>query len=208
MRGVEFPRFYPIVDTGVCRARGVDPLALAGSLFSAGARFLQLRAKDAHGRATLDLADAVAAARPADSILIVNDRPDVALMCGASGVHVGQEDLPVSEVGRIAPGLLVGLSTHTVDQIEAALATSADYIAVGPVFGTATKDTGYAAVGLELVRFAVRVGGGRPIVAIGGITLENAPQVVAAGAAGVAVIADLFAEPVETRVARYLRALE
>jgi thiamine-phosphate pyrophosphorylase len=208
VRGVVFPRFYPIVDTGVCRARGVDSLALARSLFSAGARFLQLRAKEEHDRVALDLADDVVAARPADAILIVNDRPDVALMSGASGVHVGQDDLPVNEVRRIALGLLVGLSTHTAAQVEAALETSADYIAVGPVFGTATKNTGYDAVGLELVRFAVGVGGGRPIVAIGGITVENAPPVVAAGAAAVAVISDLFAEPVETRVARYLRALE
>jgi thiamine-phosphate pyrophosphorylase len=208
VRGVVFPRFYPIVDTGVCRARGVDALALARSLFSAGARFLQLRAKDECDRAAVDLADDVVAARRADAILIVNDRPDVALMSGASGVHVGQDDLPVNEVRRIAPGLLVGLSTHTADQVEAALETSADYIAVGPVFGTATKNTGYEAVGLELVRFAVGVGGGRPIVAIGGITVENAPPVVAAGAAAVAVITDLFTEPVERRVARYLRALE
>ena len=208
MRGVVFPRFYPIIDTGVCRARGVDPLTLAGSVFAAGARFLQLRAKEEHDRATLDLADAVVAARLGDAIVIVNDRPDVALMCGASGVHVGQDDLPVADVKRIGPGLVVGLSTHTADQVDAALETQADYIAVGPVFGTSTKDTGYDAVGLDLVRYAARTGAGRPIVAIGGITVENAPQVVAAGAAAVAVITDLFAEPVETRIARYLRALE
>ena len=207
MRGVLFPRFYPIVDIGVCRTRGVDPLSLASSLFVAGARFLQLRAKAEHD-ATLDLADAVIAMRPADAIVIINDRADLALMCRASGVHVGQDDLPVEEVRRIGPGLLVGLSTHTPDQVDAGLETSADYIAVGPVFGTATKDTGYDAVGLDLVTYAARAGGGRPIVAIGGITIENAPQVIAAGAAAVAVITDLFVEPVEMRVARYLRALE
>ncbi len=208
MRGVLFPRFYPIVDTGVCRAMRVDPLALARSVFAAGARFLQLRAKEEHDRATLDVAEAIVAARPADAIVIVNDRPDVALMCGASGVHVGQDDLPVAEVRRIGTGLLVGLSTHTADQIDAALETQADYIAVGPVFGTATKDTGHDAVGLDLVRYAARAGGVRPIVAIGGITVGNAVQVVAAGATTVAVITDLFVEPVETRIARYLRALE
>jgi thiamine-phosphate pyrophosphorylase len=208
VRGVVFPRFYPIVDTAVCRGRGIDPVALASALFDAGARFLQLRVKEEHDRVTLDVADAVVAARPADAIVIVNDRPDMALMCGASGVHVGQDDLPVAEVRWIGPGLLVGLSTHTVDQIDAAVETQADYIAVGPVFGTATKDTGDAAVGLDLVRYAARAAGGRPVVAIGGITVETAPQVVAAGAAAVAVITDLFAEPVETRVARYLRALE
>jgi len=207
VRGVAFPHFYPIVDTGVCRGRGVEPVALASSLFAAGARFLQLRAKAEHD-ATLDLADAVVTRRPTDAIVIINDRADLALMCRASGVHVGQDDLPVEEVRRMGPELLVGLSTHTPDQVDAALQTSADYIAVGPVFGTATKNTGYAAVGVDLVTYAARAGGGRPIVAIGGITVENAPQVVAAGAAAVAVITDLFAEPVEARVARYLRALE
>ena len=208
MRGVVLPRFYPIIDTTVCRARRVDPVALARSVFAAGARFLQLRAKEQHDRATLDLAEAVVAARPAEAIVIVNDRVDVALMCGASGVHVGQDDLPVAAVRRIGTGLLVGLSTHTAGQVDVALDTHADYIAVGPVFGTATKDTGYDAVGLDLVRYAARAGGVPPIVAIGGITVENAAQVVAAGAAAVAVITDLFAEPVETRIARYLRVLE
>jgi thiamine-phosphate pyrophosphorylase len=159
-------------------------------------------------RTVLDLADALVASRPLDSLLIVNDRPDLALMAGASGVHVGQDDLAVPDVRKIEPELLVGVSTHTTDQLAAAAESSADYIAIGPVFGTATKDTGYHAVGLELVRYAARVAGGRPVVAIGGITVENAPQVVAAGAAAVAVITDLFAEPVEARVARYLRALE
>jgi thiamine-phosphate pyrophosphorylase len=207
VRGAAVPRFYPIVDTGVCRARGVDPLAFVGVLFRSGARFLQLRAKDDADHAFLDLADAVVASRPQDSLLIVNDRADLALMAGASGVHVGQDDLAVAEVRKIGPALLVGVSTHTTDQLDEAAESSADYIAVGPVFGTATKDTGYEAVGLELVRYAARVAGSRPVVAIGGITAENAPQVVAAGAAAVAVITDLFAEPVEARVARYLRAL-
>jgi thiamine-phosphate pyrophosphorylase len=208
VRGVAVPRFYPIIDTAVCRARGVDPLTFAGLLFRSGARFLQLRAKDEPDRTVLDLAEALVVSRPKDALLIVNDRTDLAVMAGASGVHVGQDDLAVSEVRKIGPELLVGVSTHTADQLDAAADSTADYIAIGPVFGTATKDTGYSAVGLELVRYAARVAGGRPVVAIGGITAENAPQVVAAGAAAVAVITDLFAEPVEARVARYLRALE
>jgi thiamine-phosphate pyrophosphorylase len=210
VRGVAIPRFYPIVDTAACRARGIDPSAFARGLFQSGARFLQLRAKEEkeeHDRGILGLADAVVAVCPPDSILIINDRADVALMSGASGVHVGQDDLPVEDVRRIGPNLLVGLSTHTREQVDAAVDSPADYIAVGPVFGTATKDTGYAAVGLALVRYAVSIAAGRPVVAIGGITLEHAPKVVEAGAAAVAVVGDLFAAPVETRVAQYLKAL-
>ena len=113
MRGVAVPRFYPIVDTAVCRARGVDPLAFAGVLFRSGARFLQLRAKDDQDATALGLADAIAASQPDDGIFIVNDRPDLAVMCGAAGVHVGQDDLPPADVRRIAPRLLVGVSTHS-----------------------------------------------------------------------------------------------
>jgi thiamine-phosphate pyrophosphorylase len=115
-------------------------------------------------------------------------------MAGAAGVHVGQEDLPVEAVRSIVgAGAIVGLSTHEPWQIDEAARTSASYIAVGPVFATATKDTGYAARGLELVTYAARLG--RPVVAIGGITVENAARVYAAGASSVAVIGDLLAGP-------------
>jgi thiamine-phosphate pyrophosphorylase len=158
-----------------------------------GARLVQLRDKDASSGARLARADAAAAlTRQAGALLVINDRPDLARMSGAGGVHVGQDDLPVEEARRVAgPGLVVGISTHDEAQLAAAIATSADYIAVGPVYGTATKETGYTARGLDRVRQAARQAG-RPVVAIGGITLERAPDVVAAGAASVAVISDLL----------------
>jgi thiamine-phosphate pyrophosphorylase len=132
--------------------------------------------------------------------VIVNDRADLALLSGADGVHVGQDDLTPSAVRRLlGPDAIVGCSTHTVDQFEAAMLEPASYLAVGPVFGTSTKETGYDAAGLELVAAAAARAHGRPVVAIGGITLENASSVIAAGAASVAVISDLLVGDDPTR---------
>jgi thiamine-phosphate pyrophosphorylase len=123
-------------------------------------------------------------------------------MAKADGVHVGQEDLGVDQARRVVgPSAIVGLSTHDADQIAAALGTTASYIAVGPIYGTSTKDTGYQARGLDLVRTAAR--GGRPVVAIGGITLERAADVIAAGAASVAIISDLLRDDPAMMVRRF-----
>lgn len=201
-----FPRFYPIVDTAACRAVGCAPLAVTRACLDGGARLLQLRAKDEPDSEFLRLADAIVlAAHAAAARVIVNDRADIAAMASADGVHVGQDDLPPAAVRRIVPHALVGLSAHTAAQIEGAARQPVDYIAVGPVFGTVTKETGYAAVGLELVALASRLG--VPVVAIGGITLDRAPRVVDAGATSVAVIGDLFAGDIEERVRRYVRIL-
>jgi thiamine-phosphate pyrophosphorylase len=133
----------------------------------------------------------VAAGRATGAAVIVNDRADIARMAAAGGVHVGQADLPVAAARAIAgPGAIVGVSTHDRRQVDDALATDASYIAVGPIFATGTKDTGYTARGLDLVCYAVRRG--KPVVAIGGITLDRAPDVVAAGAAACAVITDIL----------------
>lgn len=138
--------------------------------------------------------------------LVVNDRADLACLAGADGVHVGQDDVPVDDVRRMTgPGMTIGISTHDPRQVEAALLSSADYVAVGPVFGTATKDTGYTARGLDLVRYAA--GRGRPVVAIGGITLARVPEVLAAGADAVTVIGDLFAAEPEVRARAFVTAL-
>ena len=202
------PYIYPIVDTAVCRARGLDPVRLADTCFRAGVRMLQIRTKDESSAALLAVADRiVAAGRAAGARVIVNDRPDIALMAGADGAHIGQEDLPV-EAARAILGAnrVVGVSTHTRDQIDRALQTTADYVAVGPIFGTSTKNTGYSARGLELVAYAA--GRGKPIVAIGGITLDRASEVVAAGASGLAVITDLLTGfDVEGRVLGFIRTL-
>lgn len=193
------PRLYPILDIDLCRERELDPLAVLAAFLAGGTRFLQLRDKSSSSRERLARADAVVArAHAAGARVIVNDRPDIARLSGADGVHVGQDDLPVDAVRQIlGPDAIVGLSTHDDSQIEAASRTSASYIAVGPVYATATKETGYSARGLELVRHAASVLGAaagpvRPLVAIGGITLERAPAVLAAGAASVAIISDLL----------------
>lgn len=196
------PRLHAILDVESARGAGVAPLDLARAFFDGGARLVQIRAKALASGPFLELCDAVVRlGRACGADVIVNDRVDLARLSGAAGVHVGQEDLPVAAARAIlGPGAIVGSSTHSVGQIEEALATPLTYVAVGPVFGTRTKDTGYDAVGLDLVRAAVerarlRQGpGGQPVpvVAIGGITLETAPAVLAAGAASVAVISDLL----------------
>ena len=183
---------YPIIDTGVCSAAGQDPAAVADACLAGGSRILQLRDKTGSSAAFLALADHLAQrARAFGALLVVNDRADIARLSGARGVHVGQDDLDIADVRRIVgPATVVGISTHDEAQIDAALDTDATYVAVGPIFGTATKDTGYSARGLDLIRYAANRG--KPIVAIGGITLDRMQSVLDAGAAGLAVISDLL----------------
>jgi thiamine-phosphate pyrophosphorylase len=159
-----------------------------------------------------------ALAAASGALLIVNDRPDIARLSGAAGVHVGQDDLaPAAVRAIVGPDAIVGFSTHTVAQIAAAVVEPVDYIAIGPVFGTATKDTGYDAVGLDRVGVAAmavaRAASGRPapraVVAIGGITLDCATDVIRAGADAVAVISDLLrtGDP-RARVREYLARID
>jgi thiamine-phosphate diphosphorylase len=205
-------RLYPILDTDLCRERRLEPLAVLAAFLAGGARFLQLRDKNPSTGARLALAEAVVArAHAAGARVIVNDRPDIARLSGADGVHVGQDDLSVDEVRRIVGDTaIVGLSTHDAAQVEAAMRTRATYISVGPIYSTSTKETGYAARGLDLVRRALRTSSGQapiPIVAIGGITLERAPEAIAAGATSVAVISDLLVGDPAERVRAFLAAL-
>ena len=138
-------RLYAIVDAAVCRAHGIDVIAAGEACVRGGARLLQLRAKDFGSRALLQAAEAlVAVARLHEATVIVNDRADVARMAAAGGVHVGQDDLPPAAVRRVLQEGIVGLSTHDEAQVAEALSAPVDYIAVGPVYATATKDTGYA----------------------------------------------------------------
>jgi len=198
-----------IVDVETAAAAGWRPADLAARYLEGGARWLQLRAKRLPDGEFLDLCDEVTAlAAGAGAAVIVNDRADLARMSGAAGVHLGQEDLPPAAARAVLGAeAIVGWSTHTLEQIAAAAALPVSYIAVGPVFGTATKDTGYAAVGLERVREAAHGSGGRPVVAIGGVTLARAPEVLAAGGSAVAVITDLLAADPAARVRAYLDAL-
>jgi thiamine-phosphate pyrophosphorylase len=202
------PPLHAIVDVDVATRAGWEPLALAQAFFEGGARCVQVRAKTLASGPLLELARAtVAAAAPFGAMVIVNDRADVARLAGASGVHVGQDDLsPADARAVLGPDAIVGFSTHTLDQFTRAVGEPVSYLAIGPVFGTATKDTGYAAVGLELVERAARLAPACPIVAIGGLTLDNAVAAWTAGAWSVAVITDLLAggDPRE-RIASYNR---
>lgn len=201
-------RLYAILDVPLCRERTLDPLAVLDAFLAGGARFIQLRDKNPSSRERLSLADAaVARVRRTGARLIVNDRPDIALMSGADGVHVGQEDLSVADARAVVGGsAIVGISTHDDEQIAAAARSDATYIAVGPIYGTTTKDTGYSARGLELLGVAARTG--RPVVAIGGITLERAAEAIAAGAASVAVISDLLRDDPALMVQRFRERLD
>jgi thiamine-phosphate pyrophosphorylase len=201
------PFFYPIVDTDACAEHGRDPLAVVVACLRGGARWLQLRGTRAGSASFLALAEATAAAaREHHAVVIVNDRADIALMAGAAGVHVGQHDLPVAEVRRIlGPQSIVGLSTHDEGQVDAALQSTADYIAVGPIYSTTTKDTGYTARGIDMLR-EIRAKVKLPIVAIGGVNEQNVGQVWRAGANSVAIISDILsAENIAVKIARILR---
>ena len=207
---LRLPVLNAILDSEASSAAGWQMTDLAKAFLDGGATFIQVRAKDLPSGRFLEICDQVVrAAAPYRATVIVNDRVDLAVMCGAAGAHVGQEDLAPAAARRLlGDQAIVGYSTHDVVQIDAALREPVTYVAVGPVFGTQSKATGYAPVGLELVKTAARLAHGRPIVAIGGITLETAPGVLAAGASCVAVIGDLVhgGNPSQ-RVADYERAL-
>lgn len=185
-----FPALYAILDPAFTPA---PPVEFARKLADAGVELIQLRDKHATARKIhAQTAELVGELSGKGVRIIVNDRPDIAAMAGAGGVHVGQEDLPVEEARRICgASRWVGISTHNLEQFREAAATSADYIAVGPVFPTAAKENPDPVVGVDFVR-AVRRLTPKPIVAIGGITVESAADVFRAGADSVAVIRDLL----------------
>jgi thiamine-phosphate pyrophosphorylase len=182
---------------------------LAAAFVAGGARFLQVRGKQLASGEFLQVSRAIAAiVHERGGIVIVNDRADIARLAGADGVHLGQQDLSPSAARRIlGPDALIGCSTHTAAQIEEAAHQPIGYLAIGPVFGTRTKRTGYEPVGVSMVRQAAQTR--LPVVAIGGITLESAPSVIEAGASAVAIISDLLAsnDPAG-RVREYTSRLE
>jgi thiamine-phosphate pyrophosphorylase len=171
---------------------GADPVADARAALDGGARVVQLRQKDAPAGEVLAAARAIAALCARRALFIVNDRVDLALLSGADGVHVGDDDLPSAEARRLmGPDRLVGRSTRTLDEARRALAEGADHVGFGPMFGTASKEIAAAPRGLPMLR-EVAAGLPAPVVAIGGITAESIAEVAAAGAACAAVIGDLF----------------
>ena len=183
--------------------------AVAGRLCAGGARLLQLRVKQRPSRDFLS--DAIAVGRICrgyGATFIVNDRVDVALAAGADGVHLGQDDLPLPAARRLCgPAKIVGVSTHSLAQAQAAQAAGADYVGFGPLFGTTSKATDYTPRGLDrLAEVCDRLT--IPVVAIGGITVARAPDALAAGAAAVAMIGELALAPdVTSRTADVLAAL-
>lgn len=192
----------------VTRARGLTPLSILDDWLAAGVSWIQLRAKTLESGEFLALArDASTRCRAAGATFIVNDRADIARMSGADGLHVGQTDLLPSEARTIVgDGAILGISTHSDAQASAAIRQPVDYLAIGPVYPTSTTDAANPAVGLEGVRRAAAIASqaGLPVVAIGGITLERAPEVLSAGAASVAVISDLVAGEPKGRAAQFL----
>lgn len=189
---MSLPGFYAVVDAEVASAHGWTLVDLAGAVLDGGATLLQVRGKALSSAALLEMSRRIVEmATPCGASVIINDRADLAVLAGASGVHVGQDDLSPADVrGIVGADAIVGLSTHSTDQIAAASPAPVTYIAVGPVFGTASKRTGYDPVGLDFVSAAAATG--RDVVAIGGITLDRVGAVIAAGATSVAVIADLL----------------
>lgn len=187
-------RLYPILDAG--RFPNAETMfAAAEELRSGGVRLLQYRNKTGSARVMLEQAKELRRRFGESLPLVMNDRADLCLAADFNGVHVGQRDLSPEGARRvIGPDRLLGVSTHNPEQLREADRTSADYVAIGPVFATASKENPDPVLGLEGVRRARELTR-KPLVAIGGITRENARSVIAAGADAVAVIADLLPEP-------------
>lgn len=187
---LKLPPLYAILDPEQTRGRPAERVLAA--LLEAGVSILQLRVKSLPPVDFLELAkQARAVTRAHGCQLIINDRVDIALACGADGVHLGQDDLPLRAGRKLMGQKIIGISTHDLDQARAAERDGADYIGFGPMFGTRTKATGYEARGPEMlqqIRRAVTL----PIVAIGGITEDNVQEVWQAGADSAAIIGDVL----------------
>jgi len=201
-----FPRLYAVLDGSIL---GPAVEASAQKLIAAGVRLFQYRHKKASSRQLFTVCQNLSRnMKAAEARFVVNDRCDIARLTASGGVHLGQEDLDPKEARAIVGGeSWVGLSTHTLGEVEAAATTTADYIAIGPIFPTISKEGARPPVGLGLIREARKITD-KPLVAIGGITLETAPEALAAGADSVAVIRDLIeAADVGARARQYLEVL-
>jgi thiamine-phosphate pyrophosphorylase len=203
------PPFYPILDTGLLRKKGLDPLEAARQILDAGAKILQFRHKDFWSAGDLNLLFAVAeAARRTGAMLVVNDRADFAKLANAA-LHLGQMDLPPHAARKVAgSSCTIGFSTHNERQLREAESEPVDYVALGPMFETASKENPGPVVGIAELR-RLRPLSSRPLVAIGGIARCNAPSVLSAGADSVAVIGDLLPEDgnIRERTEEWLRLL-
>lgn len=184
------PPLYAILDPEQTNGRAIEEVLR--ELLRAGVKMLQLRAKSLAAKDFLALAKLVRSETESHNCrLIVNDRADIAMACNADGVHLGQEDLPLEVGRRLLGNKIIGISTHDIEQARQAQRGGADYIGFGPIFGTQTKDTGYAARGTDMLK-EIRAAVSIPIVAIGGITEHNVSQVWQAGADSAAIISDIL----------------
>ena len=188
------PRFYPILDPEIAARYGFAPIAAAEQSLEGGARILQFRHKGFFSREVFAQMERVARlCREAGARFVVNDRADLAALTGAA-LHLGQDDLLPSAARKVVgTAALIGFSTHNEQQLRAAATEPADYLALGPIFGTASKQNPDPVVGIDELR-RLRPLTDRPLVAIGGITLDNAKAVLDAGADAVAIIAGLFGD--------------
>jgi thiamine-phosphate pyrophosphorylase len=211
-RSFHLPRLYPILDSEALSGAGLSLRAAARALYDAGVRWTQYRDKAASDGEVVERMRLLRTVfPPGESTLILNDRVHLCAITAADGLHIGQEDMPPGEARRmLGRERLLGVSTHNAEQLTAALATgAADYVAIGPVFGTQSKRNPDPVVGLNGVA-QVRALTDLPLVAIGGITEENAPAVIEAGADAVAVISALLPEGglgIEQRVRDFLARL-
>jgi thiamine-phosphate pyrophosphorylase len=195
---------YLIADTEFVSGR--DLLEVIESAVRGGATIVQIRAKGFPFGEFIELGRRAAAVLKRRRVpLLINDRVDVALACGAAGVHLGQEDMPLTLARRVlSAGTIIGVSVNTAEEAVTAEREGADYVGAGPVFSTSTKATALPVLGLEGVRrvkSSVRI----PVVAVGGITDENARQVRAAGADGIAVVSAILGAPDTEKAARHLK---
>jgi len=207
---IKLPPFYPILDSGAASARGCDLRVAAEKLIAAGVGILQFRHKGFVTRETFATIEAIAAMCRESSVpFVVNDRADIAVLIGAA-LHLGQDDLSPRAARRVTgPHTTIGFSTHNEAQLRAAAEEPVEYLALGPIFGTASKLNPDPIVGVNELR-RLRPLTSRPLVAIGGITRENARGVIDAGADSVAVIGDLFPEDgdIRARATEWLDILE
>ena len=189
---MRIPAFYPILDTETAARRGVDLVLAAEAILGAGAGILQFRHKGFFSREVFaELQRVAALCRDARALLVVNDRADLARLTGAA-LHLGQQDLTPADARRVVGAETpIGLSTHNERQLREAADEPAGYLALGPIFGTLSKENPDPVVGLDELRRLRPLAAG-PLVAIGGITRANARSVLAAGVDAVAVIGDLF----------------
>jgi thiamine-phosphate pyrophosphorylase len=185
------PAFYPLVDT----ACGLPAADAAEAILEGGARILQFRHKGVFSRHVFEEATKIASlCRAAGALFVINDRADIAMLLDAA-LHLGQDDLPPADARRIMPpDRIIGFSTHNADQLRTADREPVDYLAIGPIFGTLSKQNPDPVVGIERLP-ALRALTRKPLVAIGGVTRKTAPAVFEAGADSVAIIGDLYPQP-------------